>query len=212
MFPSKENIENADWCIIRLHIKETCAAPYKEEISLKLSCWQEGDRCCGSFSRWRHEQPVHVAPQRRHFSLHHQVGAGRSGSVRLASILKLSYHLNKWLWCFVFDCRDIAAAIDRKEKYHFDEMIYVVRILHPNSPRVPVSWVCWWWNRWCSIYLWKKWMCVCICSSTVWNNRFEGVCDVRTSIASLSVTLRLFYLFMFTLLSYTPTAFLLFHL
>lgn len=105
-------------------------------------CWQEGYGCSWSLTRGRHDQHLYDTPQWRHNSLHHQVsnfhslllfGAAESFSSDCENISSV------WSDCdsvLQFLChRDIAAAIDRKEKHCFDEMIYVVRkvLLHKRS-------------------------------------------------------------------------------
>lgn len=100
-------------------------------------CLQEGNTSGGPLSSRRHEQLLHGSAQRRHQPLHHQVAISTIGSfqilktVKLLKIKRQKSNSNSGLLTLKQSGfpshRDLAAAVDRTQEYHFDEMIYVVR-------------------------------------------------------------------------------------
>lgn len=90
-------------------------------------CLQEGDTSGGPLSSRRHEQLLHCSAQRRHQPLHHQVVK----YWKPWSCWKLKQKSNSGLLTLKQSGfpsrRDLAAAVDRMQEYHFHEMIYVVR-------------------------------------------------------------------------------------
>lgn len=90
---------------------------------------QEGNTSGGPLSSRRHEQLLHGSAQRRHQPLHHQVVK----CWKPWSCWKLKQKSNSDSGLLTLkqsgfpSCRDLAAAVDRMQEYHFHEMIYVVR-------------------------------------------------------------------------------------
>lgn len=87
---------------------------------------QEGHRCGGSVCDGRYVVLRHVSAQWWDVIVHHQVCHTDphththllTGEICLLSVYRIS------LLCAF---RDVAAALDRKQRFGFDEMIYVVR-------------------------------------------------------------------------------------